>query len=978
MKHRYATKDELVIAIVTDKTEKGVLLLLQHANDSFTKQPILMSKEKALTTKHQLFFSHYESFFGVDLQIRSYPLNNDHSQSLRGIFIPVEKMDYLMQMDLDRFNGAFHPSSKAFMQTIEELLDHLTEKEVTPTAQGYWTFSSQLSSEIRELAIPVLSQKTDDPVVFIEKNKEKVLKWFEDWLQHYVPKSETFSKLIQIYKKSLSMNTDDPHIDQWIQALSNPNQSFLISNHLYPICTHLWNGKTPEPFQLQLVIYEPESHKGAWRLEWYLKEWLTQTFVSITNIVAGDHPFRSNPIPWLKRESSIFEKEGLPFSYFDEESYRFYMDHDTFADYLLHGVKRLEEKGVSVLIPESLKKKIVPRLKARLSLYDPEENIQIVRPWVKSHVSWQLKVQDLEIEESLFRKMVQQQQRVIHIHDAWVVWDLDMASKLLSHVDQSAESGAPFTFFDGLRAALHETDSYPSGENTADEQGSLPIDWSLSTAATDLLEAEKGQTKGLISLKWIDLLRDYQQQGTEWLLKMRKVHLGCCLADDMGLGKTIQTIAYIDEVHSHEQSSTPFLILCPSSLVHNWTKELKKFAENLSVYHHSGSPIEREQHFNEQKSTADVIVCSYPVATRDLDLFRSIHWCGCIYDEAQLLKNSRTKQRKAMKELKAKHHVALSGTPIENHPIEMWSMMDLLNPGLLKDDVWFTENFLSTTNSKDKEDKLSHLRSIVRPFLLRRTKEAFMEELALPEKTSVDHIVSLSTEQQVLYEAVVEEFNDSYDEDHPVPLQRALLFKTMTKLKQICNHPGQLFKETGDFLFEQGRSEKWDLARKIMESWLTTNKRGLIFTQYRFVGSLIQAYGQRHWNISIPFFHGGLSSKKREEMIEQFQSHQTAPIMVISLRAGGFGINMTEATEVIHYDRWWNPAVEAQATDRIHRIGQTKPVQVHTITTAGTIEDRIAHLLQQKKKLQKAVIDGRPLPIWTLSKAELNELFKKP
>ncbi|WP_416151841.1 SNF2-related protein [Salipaludibacillus sp. HK11] len=967
-----------MVAIRFDSDSKGVILFQRNSKNITGMLGSFVPKSNLLSVKHQLFHSHSPSFYGVKFAMKLFNMayNGEDPQSTQAIWIPLEDIHVLLEIDTTDIIGPIHQTTHNFIQLLNEANESIKAKRVFPNRNGSWEMDAELKSKVMNAQIPVatINMNNNDQLQIDTQNKQSVDKFINEWLQSYVLTPITSSNDWSLFKESIRMKSEDGQLINWIKSLENNKDRFTLSQHLYPICLQQWNGHPPEPFQLQLVIYEPLFNQENWTLEWFLKEWQSGSFVSLANIAAGTHPFRTNPIPWLQKESSRLATVGIPMSFQDDTSYIFYLSEQSFSNYLLNDTKRLEENGVSVFIPESLKKKIYPQLKANLSLYHDNNEIDFTNSWIKSHVSWKLQLNDVEIDETAFRELVEQQQQMIHIHDQWVVWDLEMASQLLSQIDL-AQANQQISFFDGLRAALDDTHVGFSYDIADTSNHAHPIEWSLTENTKSLLENQTIKTREL-SLIWQNSLRVYQQQGVTWLLNMRKAQLGCCLADDMGLGKTIQAIAYIDEVVTANKPSSPFLILCPSSLIHNWSNELKKFSKHLTVYLHQGIPTVRENQWRSGISnTAHVVICSYPTATRDLHLLKTIDWAGCIYDEAQQLKNIRTKQRKAMKMISAHHHVALTGTPIENHPFEMWTMMDLLNPGLLKDETWFSEQFLQAHGEKDKHKNLSNLRAIIRPFLLRRTKHSFMEELSLPEKTSINHIVSLTDEQKVLYEAIVEELMQSYEEQ-PIIVQRTMLFKTMTKLKQVCNHPAQIFKEVNSSLLDTGRSEKWDLTVKLLEEWLNSGKRGLIFTQYRFVGTLIQELGKQKFGLSIPFFHGGLNSNQRETMIHDFQTHRSAPIMVISLRAGGFGINMTEASEVIHYDRWWNPAVEAQATDRIHRIGQTKPVRVHTITTKGTIEDRIAHLLHEKKKLQKAVIDGRALPIWSLSKEELTELFQ--
>ncbi|MCD8511001.1 MAG: DEAD/DEAH box helicase [Bacillus sp. (in: Bacteria)] len=317
------------------------------------------------------------------------------------------------------------------------------------------------------------------------------------------------------------------------------------------------------------------------------------------------------------------------------------------------------------------------------------------------------------------------------------------------------------------------------------------------------------------------------------------------------------------------------------------------------------------------------------------------------------------------------HVVALTGTPVENDPIELWSIIDLLNPGYLKDQAWFQSKFLH--GGTDEGDQLEQLKTLVSPFLLRRKKEQFVKELGLPEKRIIQHTVPLSDEQKILYEAVVNDLLIDYAELSLVE-KRSRVFKAITKLKQICNHPAHYLKEPSIHRM-MDRSGKWDLCLELLEKNWREGKRTLIFTQYRYLGNMLQQFILQEWGIEIPFFHGQLKIEKRKELIDKFQKEKKDPFLLISLRAGGVGLNLTAATEVIHFDRWWNPAVENQATDRVYRIGQKEAVTIHTFTAKGTIEEKMNQLIGEKLTMQDALLNGSASPIWKLDDEEMLALF---
>ncbi|SER94077.1 DEAD/DEAH box helicase [Salipaludibacillus aurantiacus] len=964
---------EIMLAAETTGKEKGIFLFNGKLSQAGEYK---LTHSNPLQFKQRLFHTHSLSFYGVAFSIRTFKLQlkNEKQIEIAGVWIPAGEVHLLAGLDQTDQEYVFHHSLSSFLSFIDELTNRLNIEDIYPGRDGVWRFSRHITNKLSNLKIPFMNKTATGTKLGAEEPlSSSLLPVMEEWLQEYFLSSEKLAGLYFNYKNRLAEHTSDRHIKKWTDSFEEKERSYLLPKNIYPVALKYWNGETPEPFQLQLAIHEPISSNQGWKMEWFVKEWQSGHMIALEHIAAGSHPFRTNPVPWLKSQFIQSSHPQVFFSFKDPSCYHLEVSQKVFADFLLNEVSQLENQGISVLIPETLKRKVLPRAKAVISVFEDKDDQDLFSPWVRSHITWKLTIADKDINEEEFRKLVNQQQRILQVNNQWVIWDAEMAEKLLDGIDKTMHDES-FSFFDAFRRSLIQKNDVQSLTHVS--QADEFIEWKLNSEAEKLLNFSEGNNRdAILAPYWKGLLKPYQQTGTHWLLTMRKLNFGCCLADDMGLGKTLQTIAYMDELAKHTKPDEPFLIVCPSSLVHHWIKEIEKHTENTNLLVYEGLPDERRKLLiNNGQPYPRIVISSYAVAAKDILHLQTVKWTSCIFDEAQHLKNSRTKQRQALKALSAGHKIALTGTPVENHPFEIWSLMDLLNPGLLRDKLWFSEHFLQSRDKDRKEENMTKLRAIIRPFMLRRTKNEFLKEWELPEKNITEHTVSLTKEQMVLYEAVTKEWSDSV-EDQSEEFQRAQLFKTMTKLKQICNHPGQLTKALDGRSFSKGRSGKWDLAVKLIEEWQAQGKRGLVFTQYRYIGYLFQSYAKAAWDLSIPFFHGGLSSTERKEMINTFQHSQTVPFMVISLRAGGFGLNLTEATEVLHFDRWWNPAVEAQATDRVHRIGQTKPVNVHTIITKGTIEERIAHLIKEKNHLHKAVIDGRPLPIWTLSKDELTELF---
>ncbi len=456
-------------------------------------------------------------------------------------------------------------------------------------------------------------------------------------------------------------------------------------------------------------------------------------------------------------------------------------------------------------------------------------------------------------------------------------------------------------------------------------------------------------------------LRPYQQRGVAWLAGMCDLGLGGCLADDMGLGKTLQVIAL--HLHRREHKAGPTLVICPASVLGSWARELARFAPDVPVRRYHGG----DRHL--QAVAADeVVLVTYGVVLRDAEELAAVGWGLVVADEAQQAKNPQSTTARRLRAIPAAARIALTGTPVENRLMDLWSILDWSTPGLLGPMEAFTRSTAVPIERHRDPDATAALARRVRPFLMRRRKTDPGIAPELPPKTQTDVIVALSTEQVTLYEAVVQETLATIANTEG--FERAgLVLKLIMALKQICNHPEQYLKQRGAVA---GRSGKLAAFDELVELILGAGESVLVFTQYKQMATLLQQHLHERRVPSL-FLHGGTPVARREEMVAQFQAGQV-PVFLLSLKAGGTGLTLTRATHVIHYDRWWNPAVEDQATDRAYRIGQDRPVQVHRMIAEGTLEDRIATLLETKRDLADAVVGSGEGWIGELSDAELADL----
>lgn len=468
-------------------------------------------------------------------------------------------------------------------------------------------------------------------------------------------------------------------------------------------------------------------------------------------------------------------------------------------------------------------------------------------------------------------------------------------------------------------------------------------------------------------------LRPYQQRGFSWLSFLRKWGLGACLADDMGLGKTVQALALIlRDWQQNVKQRRPVLLVCPTSVVGNWQKEAARFTPQLPVLVHHGSGRARGA-FKKQACSHAIVISSYALLHRDFALFDEVGWAGVILDEAQNIKNSETKQSRAARSLKSDYRIALTGTPVENNVGDLWAIMEFLNPGFLGSRNQFREKFFVPIQAERDAGAEQKLKRLTQPFILRRLKTDKSIINDLPDKLEMKVFCTLTKEQASLYAAVLKDCEEALKGSEGIQ-RRGVVLAMLSKLKQVCNHPAQFL---GDNSVISGRSGKLARLIEMMEEIMGISERALIFTQFAEMGSLLQRQLQETFGREVLFLHGGTSKKKRDEMVERFQRNQTdAPaIFILSLKAGGTGLNLTQANHVFHFDRWWNPAVENQATDRAFRIGQTKNVQVHKFICMGTMEERIDEMIERKTEISRGVVGTGEQWLTELSDTQLKQLF---
>jgi hypothetical protein len=578
---------------------------------------------------------------------------------------------------------------------------------------------------------------------------------------------------------------------------------------------------------------------------------------------------------------------------------------------------------------------------------------------------WQLSIGELNISKELFNQLVRENRRYINYRGEWVSVPLEQLSKAFERLSiNGLELKDKGRVSDLLRFSLAETNDKSSSIH-------LNVDTLLERYLERLLSSTYSVPKIPNGLN--GELRPYQKKGFGWLVNLRNKGVGGCLADDMGLGKTIQTITYLLNRRHSSAKGGPALIVCPTSVMGNWAREIKKFAPELSLNLHHGANRLVEEEFQKALPETDVVITSYTLAVKDFYWLGEVNWSSLILDEAQAIKNPISQKSRVLKQYKAGHRLALTGTPIENRLEELWAIMDFLNPGYLGSLTSFRRAFIHPIEKHGNKERSELLKRLIKPFLLRREKTDKRVIKDLPEKNESNIYCHLTEAQASMYQSIVDRLMERVKKAQGME-RRGLILSTLTRLKQVCDHPDLITKEPG-FVGESGKmNELFQLLPPILEE-----KRSLlIFTQYVRMGHLlVDQLKERFPDVPVSFLYGGVEVKKREAMIKSFQESNGSPsIFILSLKAGGFGLNLTAANHVIHYDRWWNPAVENQATDRSYRIGQTENVHVYRMICEGTLEMQIDNLLDKKKKLSQQILGQGDGWVTELNDNEVFELVR--
>jgi SNF2 family DNA or RNA helicase len=624
----------------------------------------------------------------------------------------------------------------------------------------------------------------------------------------------------------------------------------------------------------------------------------------------------------------------------------------------------LDEAGIGVLLPSWWDRR--RRIGLAASASTPTDAQVVAGGFGRDQLvdfDWQLAVDDEVLTEEEISALARSKAPLVRLRGQWVAMDPEQLRRGLDFL--RGQQGDARTVADVLALAS----THPDDANLPLPLNSVRADGWLGDLLSGTSDAALQPVEPPAGL--LGSLRPYQERGLAWLSFLSSLGLGACLADDMGLGKTIQLLALEGRRIEERPGGSTTLLVCPMSLVGNWQREASRFLPDLRVYAHHGPERRHGADLDDEVAEADVVVTTYATATRDIEELSAYAWGRLVLDEAQAVKNSLSQSAKAVRRLDAGQRIALTGTPMENRLSELWAVMDFLNPGVLGSSDSFRARYAIPVERHGHTEPAERLRRITRPYILRRLKTdpAIIDDL--PDKIEVRQDCRLTTEQASLYRAVVDDMMERIEDSEGIE-RRGNVLAAMTKLKQVCNHPAQVLH---DHSAVARRSGKVIRLEEILEEILAEGDKVLCFTQFTEFAELLLPHLSARFGHEVLYLHGGTRRSRRDEMVQRFQTAPGPAVFLLSLKAGGTGLNLTAANHVVHLDRWWNPAVENQATDRAFRIGQKRNVQVHKFVCVGTLEERIDQMIGEKKALADLVISDGERWLTELSTNSLREVF---
>jgi SNF2 family DNA or RNA helicase len=776
----------------------------------------------------------------------------------------------------------------------------------------------------------------------------------------------------------------DPPLREWLQALGvaqerSPNaerstaigtiqiEPLLLDNletvlnaWVAPVQHQL--SQQTATFRTCFILNTPEEGEKNWHLDYCLQSIIDPEF-----LVDADTIWE-NPVERLVYNGRIIHNPQETFLAGLGLASRFYplieptlyvqqpcscpLNPNQVYDFLKVQTWRFQENGLGVVLPPSLANQngFANRLGLSIKADPPKGNKKRLGLQSLLNFQWELSIGGQRISKAEFDRLVALGTPLVEINGEWV--------ELRSSDIKSAQ-----TFFESRKdqrsLSLEDVLRIKTGDTQMIDK--LPVvNFETSGALDNLISTLTTGNQTIDPLPtpqtFQGSLRPYQQRGASWLAFLEQWGLGACLADDMGLGKTIQLIALLLHLKEEDAIDDPTLLICPTSVLGNWEREVKRFAPSLQVLVQHGEKRSQSVTFANAANAVDLVITSYALVHRDLKTLKRVAWQGLVLDEAQNIKNPQAKQSQAVRELNAQFRIALTGTPVENRLSELWSIMDFLNPGYLGPRNFFHRRFVVPIERYGDTDSLKTLRSLVQPFILRRLKTDRTIIQDLPDKQENNVFCGLAPEQASIYQNLVESTLAEIESAEGIQ-RHGMILGLLTKLKQVCNHPILLNKSKKKTALSAQQSGKLQRLQEMVDELMAEGDRALIFTQFSEWGKLLKTYLEQQFNQEVLFLYGSTTKKQREAMVDRFQHDPQAPrLFILSLKAGGVGLNLTRANHVFHFDRWWNPAVENQATDRVFRIGQTRNVQVHKFVCTGTLEERVHEIIESKKALSEQIV----------------------
>ncbi len=777
----------------------------------------------------------------------------------------------------------------------------------------------------------------------------------------------------------------DPLLAGWQQALGPGTGRLPLPEEeaeRLEIATHHWREAVAgrvAPARACLELFTPPEGEELWELRFSLQAEAEPTLRIPAGTVwaAGDNSLQLGEVEVGQPGELLLEGMGRALQVFEpierglDAAAPETMQMAPAEAFVLvrTAAAQLRDVGVGVVLPPSLSGGLASRLglaiEAELPAASRGFSLGEGLTW-----TWELMIGGVTLSLKDLERLAAKRSPLVQHKGAWI----ELRPSDLKNAERFCAADPPLSLDDALRLTATEGDTLmrlPVHRFLAGPRLQAVLEQYHQQKAPDPLPAPEG---------FAGQLRPYQERGLGWLAFLHRFDQGACLADDMGLGKTIQLLAFLQHLKAEQELKRPVLLVAPTSVLTNWKREAAAFTPELEVREHYGPrrPAS-EAALAKALEGVDLVLTSYGLLQRDSELLESIEWQGMVIDEAQAIKNAAAKQSQAARDLarprkQSRFRIALTGTPVENRVSELWALMDFLNPKVLGEEAFFRQRYRLPIERYGDMASLRDLKARVGPFILRRLKTDRSIISDLPEKVELREWVGLSAEQVKLYRKTVDESLEAIARA-PLGQRHGRVLALLTKLKQICNHPALALKEETVGVGFAARSAKVQRLEEILEEVIEAGDRALLFTQFAEWGHLLQGWLQQRWRQEVPFLYGGSSKTDRQAMVDRFQEDPRGPqLFLLSLKAGGVGLNLTRASHVFHIDRWWNPAVENQATDRAYRIGQTNRVMVHKFITSGSVEEKIDRMIHEKSKLAEEIIGSGEEWLGGLEVGQLREL----